>query len=230
MSSVLRSTHAELVSEGPLSLKLAARHLGLTFAPPQPLPQGAPGTGKTTLLRDIAHLLSDTFQCVLGSGASVWPFMAPSAHASALGWWGCVCCHTIASPTIPSTPSPAPPPLATSGPLHPQSNVVVVDTSNEVAGDASVPHPCIGGARRMMVRDKRLQHDTMVEATANHNPDVRRAVEISLFHGGKERTHGVARARMVSGCSSPGTEWWREGMAVCFPMRSCPLSTGGDHR
>lgn len=52
-------------------------------------------------------------------------------------------------------------------------NVVVIDTSNEVAGDASVPHPCIGGARRMMVRDKRMQHDTMVEATANHNPDVR---------------------------------------------------------
>lgn len=69
----------------PTCLNRCARHLGLTAAPPQPLPQGAPGTGKTTLLRDIAHLLSDTFQCVLGSGASVWPVMAPSAHASAFG-------------------------------------------------------------------------------------------------------------------------------------------------
>lgn len=49
---------------------------------------------------------------------------------------------------------------------------MLVDTSNEVAGDASVPHPCIGAARRMMVRDRRAQHDTMVEAVANHNPAV----------------------------------------------------------
>jgi len=52
--------------------------------------------------------------------------------------------------------------------------VVVVDTSNEVAGDSIEPHDCIGGARRMMVRHRSAQHETMVEAVQNHNPDVSR--------------------------------------------------------
>ncbi len=65
------------------------------------------------------------------------------------------------------------PPCHPSPPPHCSRNVVLVDPSNECAGDSSVPHPCIGAARRMMVHDKRAQHDTMVEAVANHNPDVR---------------------------------------------------------
>lgn len=50
--------------------------------------------------------------------------------------------------------------------------VVIVDTSNEVAGDGDIPHDCIGGARRMMVPNRKVQHDVMVEAVQNHNPDV----------------------------------------------------------
>ncbi|KAI9001813.1 hypothetical protein DFJ74DRAFT_714434 [Hyaloraphidium curvatum] len=46
----------------------------------------------------------------------------------------------------------------------------IVDTSNEIAGDADVPHPSVGGARRMMVPDRRQQHRTMLEAVSNHTP------------------------------------------------------------
>jgi AAA domain (dynein-related subfamily) len=75
---------------------------------------GAPGVGKTTLLRDITRLLSDRFK----------------------------------------------------------RSVVVVDTSNEIAGDGSVPHACVGRARRLMVKDRRHQADVLVEAVQNHNPQV----------------------------------------------------------
>ncbi|HEX9044593.1 MAG TPA: hypothetical protein VF802_06165, partial [Candidatus Limnocylindrales bacterium] len=42
--------------------------------------------------------------------------------------------------------------------------VVVVDTSNEIAGDGDIPHPAIGKARRMQVRTPSLQHEVMIEA------------------------------------------------------------------
>jgi stage III sporulation protein SpoIIIAA len=50
--------------------------------------------------------------------------------------------------------------------------VVIVDTSNEIAGDGDVPHPSIGRARRMQVREPILQHEVMIEAVENHNPEV----------------------------------------------------------
>jgi len=50
--------------------------------------------------------------------------------------------------------------------------VVVVDTSNEIAGDGDVPHPGIGHARRMPVADPALQHSVMIEAVENHMPQV----------------------------------------------------------
>ncbi len=50
--------------------------------------------------------------------------------------------------------------------------VVVVDTSNEIAGDGDVPHPGIGHARRMPVADPSLQHNVMIEAVENHMPQV----------------------------------------------------------
>lgn len=75
---------------------------------------GPPGTGKSTLLRDVARILANTFQ----------------------------------------------------------KRVVVVDTSNEIAGEGGIPHACIGKARRMMVPHRDCQHEVMKEAVQNHNPDV----------------------------------------------------------
>jgi stage III sporulation protein SpoIIIAA len=53
-----------------------------------------------------------------------------------------------------------------------RKRVVVVDTSNEIAGDGDVPHPGIGHARRMQVADPALQHQVMIEAVENHMPEV----------------------------------------------------------
>jgi stage III sporulation protein SpoIIIAA len=50
--------------------------------------------------------------------------------------------------------------------------VIVVDTSNEIAGDGDVPHPGIGRARRMQVPSPDEQHAVMIEAVENHMPQV----------------------------------------------------------
>ncbi|HEX7496430.1 MAG TPA: R3H domain-containing nucleic acid-binding protein [Candidatus Limnocylindrales bacterium] len=50
--------------------------------------------------------------------------------------------------------------------------VVVVDTSNEIAGDGDIPHPAIGRARRMQVQTPAAQHQVMIEAVENHMPEV----------------------------------------------------------
>ncbi|MGB4534025.1 MAG: AAA family ATPase [Synechococcus sp.] len=50
--------------------------------------------------------------------------------------------------------------------------VVVIDTSNEIAGDGDIPHPAIGRARRMQVARPELQHHVMIEAVENHMPEV----------------------------------------------------------
>ncbi|EKQ68890.1 hypothetical protein OsccyDRAFT_3443 [Leptolyngbyaceae cyanobacterium JSC-12] len=50
--------------------------------------------------------------------------------------------------------------------------VVIIDTSNEIAGDGDVPHPAIGRARRMQVARPELQHQVMIEAVENHMPEV----------------------------------------------------------
>ncbi|HYE35892.1 R3H domain-containing nucleic acid-binding protein [Methylocaldum sp.] len=50
--------------------------------------------------------------------------------------------------------------------------VVVIDTSNEIAGDGDIPHPAIGSARRMMVPHPDRQHAVMIEAVENHMPEV----------------------------------------------------------
>ncbi|MCY3660131.1 MAG: AAA family ATPase [Caldilineaceae bacterium] len=49
--------------------------------------------------------------------------------------------------------------------------VVIVDTSNEIAGDGDIPHPAIGRARRMQVATPDLQHEVMIEAVENHMPE-----------------------------------------------------------
>ncbi|NMB62571.1 MAG: AAA family ATPase [Chloroflexi bacterium] len=52
------------------------------------------------------------------------------------------------------------------------SRVVIVDTSNEIGGDGDVPHPAVGRARRMQVSNPSFQHEVMIEAVENHNPEV----------------------------------------------------------
>ena len=75
---------------------------------------GPPGVGKTTMLREIARVLSDTGN----------------------------------------------------------KRVVIVDTSNEIAGDGDIPHPSIGRSRRMQVKTPEKQHSVMIEAVENHMPEV----------------------------------------------------------
>jgi nucleoside-triphosphatase THEP1 len=53
-----------------------------------------------------------------------------------------------------------------------RKRVVIVDTSNEIAGDGDVPHPGIGHARRMPVTIPSQQHNVMIEAVENHMPQV----------------------------------------------------------
>jgi stage III sporulation protein SpoIIIAA len=50
--------------------------------------------------------------------------------------------------------------------------VIIVDTSNEIAGDGDIPHPAIGHARRMQVTTPTMQHAVMIEAVENHMPEV----------------------------------------------------------
>jgi nucleoside-triphosphatase THEP1 len=56
--------------------------------------------------------------------------------------------------------------------LAEKKRVVIVDTSNEIGGDGDVPHPAVGKARRMQVKEPTLQHEVMIEAVENHNPEV----------------------------------------------------------
>lgn len=53
-----------------------------------------------------------------------------------------------------------------------RKRVVIVDTSNEIAGDGDIPHPAIGRARRMQVPTPAFQHAVMIEAVENHMPEV----------------------------------------------------------
>ncbi len=56
--------------------------------------------------------------------------------------------------------------------LAENKRVIIVDTSNEIGGDGDIPHPAIGRARRMQVAMPNLQHEVMIEAVENHNPEV----------------------------------------------------------
>ncbi len=56
--------------------------------------------------------------------------------------------------------------------LAEDKRVVIVDTSNEIGGDGDVPHPAVGKARRMQVDHPERQHEVMIEAVENHNPEV----------------------------------------------------------
>ena len=53
-----------------------------------------------------------------------------------------------------------------------KKRVIIIDTSNEIAGDGDLPHPSIGKARRMQVSNNQNQHDVMIEAVENHMPEI----------------------------------------------------------
>ena len=69
-----------------------------------------------------------------------------------------------------------------------KKRVVIVDTSNEIAGDGDIPHPGIGRARRMQVATPALQHAVMIEAVENHMPEV-----IVIDEIGSEQEAAAAR-------------------------------------
>ena len=75
---------------------------------------GKPGVGKTTIIREIARVLSDEMK----------------------------------------------------------KRVIIIDTSNEIAGDTNIPHSAIGKARRMQVSNSNFQHQIMLEAVENHMPQI----------------------------------------------------------
>jgi len=56
--------------------------------------------------------------------------------------------------------------------LAEKRRVIIVDTSNEIGGDGDIPHPAVGRARRMQVEMPSLQHQVMIEAVENHNPEI----------------------------------------------------------
>jgi len=78
--------------------------------------------------------------------------------------------------------------------------VVVVDTSNEIAGDGDIPHPGIGRARRMQVRTPDQQHAVMIEAVENHMPEV-----IVIDEIGTELEAAAARTIAERGVQLIGT-------------------------
>ncbi len=87
-----------------------------------------------------------------------------------------------------------------SAPGRPRKRVVIVDTSNEIGGDGDIPHPAVGRARRMQVCQPPLQHEVMIEAVENHNPEV-----IIIDEIGRELEAEAARTIAERGVQLIGT-------------------------
>ncbi|HEY8746083.1 MAG TPA: R3H domain-containing nucleic acid-binding protein [Chloroflexota bacterium] len=81
-----------------------------------------------------------------------------------------------------------------------RKRVIVVDTSNEIAGDGDIPHPGIGRARRMQVSTPSAQHAVMIEAVENHMPEV-----IIIDEIGTELETAAARTIAERGVQLIGT-------------------------
>jgi hypothetical protein len=86
------------------------------------------------------------------------------------------------------------------GILAENKHVVIVDTSNEIGGDGDVPHPAVGRARRMQVSMPSLQHEVMIEAVENHNPEA-----IVIDEIGRELEAAAARTIAERGVQLIGT-------------------------
>ena len=84
--------------------------------------------------------------------------------------------------------------------LSDKQRVVIVDTSNEIAGDGDIPHPSIGRARRMQVATPTLQHEVMIEAVENHMPEA-----IIIDEIGRELEAVAARTIAERGVQLIGT-------------------------
>ncbi len=84
--------------------------------------------------------------------------------------------------------------------LAENKRVVIVDTSNEIGGDGDVPHPAVGRARRMQVSQPMMQHEVMIEAVENHNPEV-----IVIDEIGRELEAAAARTIAERGVQLIGT-------------------------
>jgi hypothetical protein len=84
--------------------------------------------------------------------------------------------------------------------LAEKKRVVIVDTSNEIGGDGDIPHPAVGKARRMQVPRPSHQHETMIEAVENHNPEV-----IVIDEIGREQEAVAARTINERGVQLIGT-------------------------
>lgn len=78
--------------------------------------------------------------------------------------------------------------------------VIIVDTSNEIAGDGDIPHPAIGRARRMQVAHPDQQAAVMIEAVENHMPEV-----IVIDEIGTEKEAAAARTIAERGVQLIGT-------------------------
>jgi stage III sporulation protein SpoIIIAA len=84
--------------------------------------------------------------------------------------------------------------------LAEDKRVVIVDTSNEIGGDGDIPHPAVGRARRMQVATPNMQHEVMIEAVENHNPQV-----IVIDEIGREQEAEAARTIAERGVQLIGT-------------------------
>ena len=84
--------------------------------------------------------------------------------------------------------------------LAEEKRVIIVDTSNEIGGDGDVPHPAVGSARRMQVATPSHQHEVMIEAVENHNPEV-----IVIDEIGRELEAQAARTIAERGVQLIGT-------------------------
>ena len=78
--------------------------------------------------------------------------------------------------------------------------VIVVDTSNEIAGDGDIPHEGIGRSRRMQVASPHLQHRVMIEAVENHMPEI-----VIIDEIGTELEAAAARTIAERGVQLVGT-------------------------
>ena len=94
--------------------------------------------------------------------------------------------------------------------------VMVIDTSNEIAGDGDIPHPAIGRARRLQVARPQLQHRVMIEAVENHMPEV-----IVIDEIGSEQEAQAARTIAERGVQLVATA---HGNALANLVRNPTLS------